>query len=87
MNFLHTEFTGGEESTALVTLDAQANVMLLAESEFSAYQRGYSFHYVGGWATSSPVRLTPPRYDRWHVIVDLGGRAGQVKAGVRIIRG
>lgn len=87
MEFLHTEFIGDRGSSALVTLDGQANVMLLSDSDFQAYQRGDSFHYVGGWATRSPVRLTAPHHDRWHVVVDLGGYDGQIRAGVRIIGG
>jgi uncharacterized protein DUF1883 len=85
MNFLHTEFTGGSECIALITLDAQANVMLLGDTNFHAYQQGGSFQYCGGWATRSPVRLVPPHHDRWHVVVDLGGRAGRIQAGIRVI--
>ena len=32
MEFLHSEFDGGPNDTVLVTLDAQANVMLLDEN-------------------------------------------------------
>jgi hypothetical protein len=86
MNFLHTEFTGGDEYVALVTLDGQANVMLLSDMDFQAYKRGNSFQYCGGWATRSPVRLVPPHLDRWHVVVDLGGHAGQIRAAVRVLQ-
>ena len=87
MNFLHTDFQGGPGDTALVTLDAQANVMLVDDCNFGAYQRGSSFRYFGGWVSQSPVRLTPPHLGNWHVVVDLGGNAGSVRAGIRIIRG
>jgi hypothetical protein len=85
MEFLHTEFTGGPDTVALVTLDAQANAMLVSDADFAAYQRGRSFQYYGGWATASPVRLVPPHYGRWHVVVDLGGNAGSVRTGIRVI--
>jgi hypothetical protein len=85
MSFLHTEFTGGSECLALVTLDGQANVMLLSDSDFHAYQCGHSFNYRGGWATRSPIRLVPPHHGRWHVVVDLGGYEGRLRAGVRVI--
>ncbi len=86
MNFLHTDFTGGPQDVAIVTLTSQANVMLLDDCNFSAYRRGSSFHYHGGWATGSPVRLSPPRHGHWHVVVDLGGQAGSVRASIHIAK-
>lgn len=85
MNFLHTDFQGGPNETVVVTLDGQANVMLLDEQSFQNYRRGGSFRYIGGLAKRSPVRLTPPHHARWHVVVDLGGYGGTVRAGVRIL--
>lgn len=86
MNFLHTDFDGGPENVVVVTLDHQANVMLLDDMAFSAYQSGGRFTYYGGWATKSPVQLRAPSSGHWHVVVDLGGRSGQVRAGIRIVR-
>lgn len=85
MKFLHSEFFIGPTDVVLVTLDGQANVMLLDDVNFSAYRRGNSFHYYGGWATRSPVRLVPPTQGRWNVVIDLGGRAGTVRASVRVV--
>ena len=87
MNYLHTEFWGGSEAVALVTLEGQANVLLLDDTNYSAYRCGRSYQYYGGWATRSPVRLSPPHHGRWHVVVDIGGYAGTVRAGVRVIEG
>lgn len=86
MNFLHTDFNGGPSDVVLVTLDRQANVMLLDDLAFSSYQSGGRFSYYGGWTTASPVQLRPPSHGHWHGVVDLGGRGGQVKAGIRIVR-
>jgi len=85
MNFLHTDFNGGPEDVVVVTLDGQANVMLLDDHAFSSYRAGGRFTYHGGWATKSPVQMRPPSTGHWHVVVDLGGRAGQVRAGIRIV--
>jgi len=85
VKFLHTDFWGGTDETAVVTLDKQANVMLLNDANFAAYRAGRSFRYLGGLATRSPVSLTPPHHGHWHVVVDLGGYAGTVRAGIRII--
>ena len=86
MDFLHTEFHGGPGEVVLVTLDCQANVMLLDEINFSGYRDGRSFNYLGGWATKSPVRLAPSHTGHWHVVVDLGGASETVRASIRIVR-
>ncbi len=85
MDFLHTDFSGGPDTVALVTLDGQANVLLMDDVSFSAYRQGRSFNYYGGWAARSPVQLSPPHHGHWHVVVDLGGCAGTIRAGVRVI--
>ncbi len=85
MNYLHQEFDAGPGDIVEVTLDHAANVQLLDRGNFEDYQRGRTFRYFGGYATRSPFRLQPPRQDRWHLVIDLGGAAGSVRAGVRII--
>jgi hypothetical protein len=85
MNFIHADFDGGSESVVVVTLDRQANVMLLDDLAFSSYRSGDRFTYQGGWATKSPVQLRPPSRGHWHVVVDLAGRGGQVRAGIRVV--
>lgn len=86
MNFLHSDFNGGPQDMALVQLSSQANVMLLDDANFANYRRGRSFNYFGGWATTSPIRLQPPRQANWHVVVDLGGYGGQVRASVQVLK-
>ena len=86
MRFLHTEFHGGPSDVVLVTLDHQANVMLLDDLALASYKAGGRFAYIGGWAAASPVRLRPPSSGHWNVVVDLGKRGGQVKAAIRIVR-
>lgn len=86
MNFLHTDFVGGPETIVIVTLDRQANVMLLDDAALSAYRNGRRFMYHGGWATQSPVQLRPSSHGHWNVVVDLGGRGGQVRAAIRVTR-
>jgi hypothetical protein len=86
VNFLHSEFQGGPENVVVVTLDHQANVMLLDDLAFSSYRSGDRFAYCGGWVTKSPAQLRPPSSGHWHVVVDLAGRGGQVRAGIRIVR-
>jgi hypothetical protein len=86
MEFLHSEFDLNKGDVVEVTLNSRANVMLLDAMNFSAYQRGEAHRYYGGHAEKSPVRLTVPRSGKWHVVVNLGGYAGSVRAGVRVLQ-
>ncbi|MBS0261596.1 MAG: DUF1883 domain-containing protein [Planctomycetes bacterium] len=85
MNFLHWDMHAGPENVIRVTLDRQANVLLMDDSNFSSYRNGQSHRYFGGLAKRSPVSLVPPHGGHWHVVVDLGGYAGTVHAGVSIV--
>jgi hypothetical protein len=86
VTFLHHEFWGGSDVTAVVAVDHQCNVLLLSDADFRAYRSGQSFRYHGGWAARSPVQLTPPHDGHWHIVIDLGGTAGTVRADVRLVR-
>lgn len=86
MNFLHSESFLAAGDLAVVDLDSQANVMLMDDLNFSAYRSGRSFNYRGGLAKRSPVRLAAPHAGNWHVVVDLGGYSGSVRAGVSFLR-
>ena len=87
MNFLHYDLYLNPEDVVEVTLDKQANVRLLDDSNFSAYKRGAQHRYYGGLVKTSPFRLPAPQAGHWHVVIDLGGYAGDVRASVRTIRG
>ncbi len=87
MNYLHQEFEAGPDDTIEVTLDGQANVMLLDASNFEHYRNGEPFRYYGGLARESPAQLMPPHRGRWHLAVDLGGQPGTLRAGFRLVRG
>jgi hypothetical protein len=87
MNFLHYEFQLSSDDVVEVTLDKQANVRLLDDINYSYYTSGERHTYYGGLAKVSPVRIRPPHAGHWHVVIDLGGYAGTVRASVRVIRG
>ena len=84
MNFLHYEFDLSADDVVEVTLDKQANVRLLDPTNFSQYRSGGKHKYFGGLAKQSPIRLAPPHAGHWHVVIDLGGYAGTVRAAARV---
>lgn len=86
VKFLHAESHLDAGDLAVIELDSQANVMLMDDNNFSAYRSGRSFRYIGGLAKRSPIRLAAPHGGHWNVVVDLGGYAGSVHAGVSFLR-
>ncbi len=85
MRFLHWDFRGGPENVVQVELDHAANVILLDETNFSAFRRGSRYRYFGGYYKQTPVRLVPPHEGIWHVVVHLGGYAGRVNSSMALI--
>jgi len=86
MDHLHQEFDAGPSDVIEVTLDHAANVLLMDETNYRRYQRGDDYRYYGGYAEQSPARLVPPRDGRWHLVIDLGGYPGSVRAGARVVQ-
>lgn len=71
-------------AVAVVTLDKQANVRLMTATNYRAYKAGRRAAFHGGRATKSPARLQIPSSGHWFVVVDMGGLAGRVRAGVAV---
>ena len=44
-------------------------------------------HYYGGYVKRSPYRIPVPRSTHWYLTIDLGGYAGKVRHGVRVLSG
>ncbi|MCY2951682.1 MAG: DUF1883 domain-containing protein [Planctomycetota bacterium] len=85
MNYLHYEFDAGPDDLIEVKLDKAANVQLLDPSNFELYRRGSKYHYHGGYVKVSPYLMSPPHQGHWHLVVDLGGHAGTVRASARLL--
>jgi hypothetical protein len=85
MDFLHSELTLQSNDVVEVTLDHPANVQLLDTANFDRYRNGQTYRYYGGYATQSPFRVTAPSAGRWHLVVDLGGAAGTVRASLQVV--
>lgn len=86
MDYLHYQFNLQAGDVIEVILEGRANVRLLDDVNFALYQSRKSHHYRGGFAKESPVLLDVPHAGHWHVVVDLGGFAGTVRATARVLR-
>jgi hypothetical protein len=85
MNHLHSTIHTGPRDLIRVTLDRSARVLVMDSLNYSAYQSGRSFRHYGGWAQASPCQVVPPHSGQWHVVIDLGGHSGTVRAGVSVL--
>ena len=85
MIHLHREVEANPGDEIQVILDHPANVQLLNEDNYHRYIENKEYRYHGGYATKSPMILVPPAPGKWHLVVDLGGGPGQVRASVRIV--
>jgi hypothetical protein len=87
MNYLHYEFNLGPNDVVHVTLDKQANVRLLDDSNYQRYRSSQQHRYYGGLAKKSPINIRAPHLGHWHVVIDLGGYSGTIHASVQVIKG
>ena len=85
MRFLHYEVKAGPGQIIRVTISTEADVRLLDGLNFAKYRLGKSFEETAGPETHGPVRFMPPFQGVWHVVVDMGGRQGVVRASVDVI--
>jgi hypothetical protein len=83
---LHWEVDTGPDDVVEVILTGPANAMLMDSTNYEHYRRGDSLRYHGGFAKDSPFPITPPHPGRWHLVVDLGGYTGHVRAGGRVVQ-
>lgn len=85
MEFLQKKIDLKAGDVVEVTLDHAANVQLLDTFNFEKYRNGQPYRYHGGYATESPFRIPVPQEGIWHLVVDLGGAAGAVRASVKVL--
>lgn len=83
---LHYEFHGLRGDELEVSVDRNANVILLDDASYQRYLRDCPFRYIGGFAHVSPIRLAVPHSGIWHLVIDNGGYSGRPRAAARIRR-
>ena len=87
MNYLDYEFDLSSNDVIEVTLDKQANVRLMDAGNYAQYRSGKQHRYYGGLAKKSPIRVPAPHAGHWHLVIDLGGYTGTVRAATRVLQG
>jgi hypothetical protein len=85
MNFLHYQIKADPSKIVNVTISGEATVKLMDPLNFSKYKLGKEHSFQGGVYPPSSIEFRVTHRDDWHVVVDLGGRKGEVKASVKLI--
>jgi hypothetical protein len=86
VNFLHYSVEAGPGYVIQVNLTGSANVRLLDPLNFAKYKLGKSYAATAGPETTTLVKFVPPFKGRWHIIVDLEGQGGGVRASVDVLK-
>jgi len=84
-NYLHYPLNWQTSAKVVrVSLSQQANVRLLDEINYNNYKNGREYHFYGGLARLNPVEIPIPHPGIWHIVIDLGGGAGFLRASVEV---
>ena len=86
MQFLHYQVKADKDQIIQVVIDNEASVKLMDTFNFSKYQLGKTPEYFGGIYPASTVEFRVHKLDDWHVVVDLDGKMGVVKAYVNLVK-
>jgi hypothetical protein len=85
VDFLHKRLHLNHGQSVVVTLDHQANVILLDDDNFGRYKSGQEFRHFGGHAKQSPITIPAPSAGYWNVVIDLGGGSGQIRHSIAVV--
>jgi hypothetical protein len=85
MGYLHYEVELEPKDKVQVVLDHAANVMLLDPANYFQYKQGKECTFYGGYVKQSPVVIPAPHRGHWHVVIDLGGKGGTLRAQVDVV--
>ena len=86
MDMMHSEVSAHKGNRIRVTLNMAANVRLMDYANFVSYRNGQPHRCYGGHTRTSPVDIVVPYSGNWHVVIDLGGGSGFLKASVNVLR-
>lgn len=86
MKYLHFELHIAKGEVIQATLQQQSYLRLMDTTNYGKYRSGDQYSYHGGQALGSPAVIKPTNPGDWHLVIDLGGVDGEVKASVHIVK-
>ena len=87
MDFIHTrEYLSGGD-TIVVKCSHKCHVRVMNDDNFQKYRNGFKYDFVGGYYTTSPIRIVVPDVGFWNIALDLGGKtAKDIKYGFSFLK-
>lgn len=85
MAYGHQKISLNAGDIVRVTLDKQANVLLLDNTNYSRFRSGRECRYFGGLAKQSPTDIVTPSNGDWNLVV-YPGHGGSVNYSTQVIR-
>lgn len=76
----------GKYDIVQITLNTQAFIRLMKDDDYKKYRFGEEYNFHGGLATVSPANVKPPAAGQWHLVIDQGGKTGDLEAKVNILK-
>ena len=85
MYHLHKMIRLGGGDTIQVGLTAPAQVMLMDESNYTAYADGDDFEYYGREVKRTPFEIKSPCAGLWHLVIEQVDKEAPLSASVQIV--
>ncbi len=67
-------------------MNKQAFLRLMKDKDYEKYRFGEEYKFHGGLATVSPANVKAPKAGKWHLVVDQGGKEGDIEVKVNILK-
>lgn len=86
MTHIHSREYIEDGSVVSVQCSHQINVLLMDDSNYSAYKSGRSARYYGGFYKRFPANITVPHTGNWNVVLALpAGHRANIQYSINIL--
>lgn len=69
-----------------VSLEKQANVILLDHINYVKFKNQRNYDYYGGFAKKTPCRMKVPNTGTWYLVVNENGNSGIINFSINTIQ-
>ncbi|EFE96628.1 DUF1883 domain-containing protein [Serratia odorifera] len=86
MSHIHSREHMDAGSVVSVQCSHQINVLLMDDSNYSAYKSGRNARYYGGFYKQFPARISVPHSGNWNVVLALPpGHRANIQYSINVI--
>lgn len=85
-DYIHAREYLSRGDVVVVECSHQCNVIVMDDSNYSAYRSRRQYHYHGGHFTHFPARVSVPTDGHWNTVIDLGGGRANIRYNIGYIK-